>query len=139
MLHQRVTMGSMPLSTAEYDRYDQHLGTAAEAALAGGNEQLAALLADCHVTDVTYIDSLMSLASDEVWAGVRVHLEAPAHVVTRLTGELIGEFQMLINTTLRPEGETVLEISVVSTPAAPGWRERVIPTLSLDDPGAVGN
>jgi hypothetical protein len=45
----------MPLSPDEYERYDQHLGTAAEAALARGNVQLAALLADCHVVDVTYI------------------------------------------------------------------------------------
>jgi len=123
----------MPLSPDEYERYDQHLGTAAEAALARGNIQLAALLADCHVVDVTYMDSLMSLTSDEIWTGVRLYLEAPAHIVFRLTGELIIELQMLVNTTLQPEGETILEISLLNTRAAPGWRERVVPSLNLAD------
>ena len=46
-------MAHMSLTQADDDRYDQHLGTAAEAALANGNEQLAALLADCPITERT--------------------------------------------------------------------------------------
>ena len=85
----------MALTADEIDRYDQHLGTAAEVAVAEGHEQLAALLVDCHVIDVTYMDALMSLTSDEVWAGVRFCLEAPAHVVARFTDELIGDKNIL--------------------------------------------
>lgn len=124
----------MEFTPDDVERYDQHLGTAAEAAFAGGNEQLAALLADCRVVDVTYMDSLMSLTSDETWAGVRFLLEAPAHVAVRFSIELVGELQSLLNTTLMPEGETVLEISVLGEPAAPGWRERVVPLLNLESP-----
>jgi len=132
-------MGLMTLTPADDARYDQHLGTAAEAAFADGNEQLAALLADCRITDVTYLDTLMSLSSDEIWAGVRVSLEAPAYLVTRFSGELIGELQALLNASLSLEGETILEISVLTAPATPGWRDRVVPSLNLDDPDVAGN
>ena len=81
-------MAHMSLTQADDDRYDQHLGTAAEAALAKGNEQLAAPLADCHITEVTYMDALMSLSSEEVWAGVRVCLEAPSLLAARFSDEL---------------------------------------------------
>jgi hypothetical protein len=125
----------MMLNPDDEDRYDGHLGTAAETALATGNEQLAALLADCRIIDVTYLDTMMSLTSDEVWAGVRVSLEVPAYLAPRFSDELVGMLQGLLNASLSLEGETVLDISVVSPPAEPGWRERVVPTLSLDRPG----
>lgn len=129
----------MPLTPADDARYDQHLGTAAEAALAGGNQQLAALLADCRITDVTYMDTLMSLASDDMSTGVRVSLEAPAYLAARFSDELAGELQSLLNAALSLEGETVLEISVLNAPATAGWRERVVPSLNLDDPDVTGN
>ena len=129
----------MNLSPEEDERYDRHLGTAAETAFACGNEQLAALLADCHIVNVTYMDTLISLSSDEMSTGVRVFLEAPVHVTTRLSRELISELQGLLNSSLYLEGETVLDITVSAPPAADGWRERVIPSLNLDGHVTSGN
>lgn len=130
-------MEFMTLDSDADARYDQHLGTAAETALADGNEQLAVLLADCHIIDVTYLDSLMSLTSDEMSTGVRVYLEAPGFILARFSDELIGELQGLLNASLIPEGETVLEVSFLTTPAAPGWRDRIVSPLNFNDSGVA--
>jgi hypothetical protein len=45
----------MALDTDDEARYDQHLGTAAEAAPVEGNQQLATLLVDC-LTELSLLD-----------------------------------------------------------------------------------
>jgi hypothetical protein len=129
----------MALDTDDEARYDQHLGTAAEAAFVEGNQQLATLLVECRITDVTYVDALFALVGDEMSSGVRVYLEAPGYLLTRFSDELIGELQGLLNASLMPEGETVLGITLVSMPSTPGWRDRIVPALNLDDSDSMEN
>ncbi|MBW4079761.1 MAG: hypothetical protein HIU84_14925 [Acidobacteria bacterium] len=66
-------------------------------------------------------------------------MEAPALLAARFSDELIRELQALLNTSLGPEGETVLTISVLTAPATPGWRDRVLPSLNFDNPHVAGN
>ena len=114
--------------------YDRHLGAAASSALAGGETQLAALLADCAVQDVAYLDTAFALDSQQGWEAVAMTLSASAVVAERFSEDLVEAARTRINNTLTESGEYVASLRVMPPVERDGWRERTRDSLGEQAP-----